>query len=759
MGKDYPYRPPVSEWAGTETVVRDDSKKNLPTDKDRTKETPLPPEAATPNSPSSGGGENMEDHGADIPRYVSIRPDNDIDKRPRTLPQPGEEYGTPTKYDYNMPTRRSLTAEYALFDWMYEPWEKVAWKRQRRQKGMDKRKSQLRYKKNKNRYRQKAKQYRQKNKQKIKRYNRRRQRNPQQHKRRRGTVLTAPEIMFAIGPDDFGYVHGVSPLTAMVTFATKSGSWASLPVVVFLSSVAFITDEDIDAMFALIDAVIGLEAYDDLTPDAVRGCAELFGIDWDGDADFKEHCQTLTGVSTLDDMTVDQLEMIDEALVHGDMGSIAEGVFEMTTRTMDDDDDEGNPYEVDPDDDALYYGEVNLLEYRKLAGDVFLYDQDYEVDPEIKHPEEGDLMFDPTGQEEYKRKPTQQHLPPAPGGGQYDDRNDNNSQPGSRVVNRGEGPSGFIQGPMTYPKAAATIPQIMANTIAPVHNRSRSLPAKLVYARPDTGYWRFEIRGKTDTYTVKVKGLKKGNTRYMKKAPVLVSCSCPFWRWQGPEHWGQRNGYLLGTPRGTASFPIIRDPDEGHWACKHVLSAFRLAQNYRIANNGEFWWGTEGGVIPVQDMKLAGMQFRKLKSPLKYMRASNVQRLALCDTSVSEPPDKHDTYFAEIEQWRTRGRGGRKLKKPVLEEIIRGVDDNCIVGFLDYHKMGENYWYIDYLKTRQDKRGAGYARKLVEEFYKEFAKPGGTIHWGKMMREEVGHLKDSMAKKYPEVDSIGAVYW
>ena len=151
-----------------------------------------------------------------------------------------------------------------------------------------------------------------------------------------------------------------------------------------------------------------------------------------------------------------------------------------------------------------------------------------------------------------------------------------------------------------------------------------------------------------------------------------------------------------------------------------------------------------------------GVEFREVDSPLQYSRAGNIKRLALCDSDVTEPARKHDTYFAEIERWRRRSKTGRMLKKKVLDEIIPGVADICVAGFLDYHTVGDDYWYIDYLKTRGDMRGKGYASQLVDEFFNRHAKPGVTVHFGKMMRKEVGHIKDKMAKKYPDVSVGGA---
>ena len=119
-----------------------------------------------------------------------------------------------------------------------------------------------------------------------------------------------------------------------------------------------------------------------------------------------------------------------------------------------------------------------------------------------------------------------------------------------------------------------------------------------------------------------------------------------------------------------------------------------------------------------------------------------------------------DAYFSEYQEWEYYGRGksrNRRLKKPRKGKLVPGVSDVCVIGFLDFHKYGDNGWYIDYMKTRGDKGGQGTASKLVDEFFKRYAEPGGMVHFGKMMRQEIGHLKDKMAEKYPDVDVIGAV--
>ena len=161
-------------------------------------------------------------------------------------------------------------------------------------------------------------------------------------------------------------------------------------------------------------------------------------------------------------------------------------------------------------------------------------------------------------------------------------------------------------------------------------------------------------------------------------------------------------------------------------------------------------------------MLAEGVEFHELDSPLKYSRAGNVRRLAYCDTSVTEPIGTRDAYFKEWENWRRYSKSGKRLKKPVLDEIVPGVSDVCVIGFLDYHKQGETrdgkiMWYIDYMKTRGDSSGQGVASKLVDEFFQRYVDPdGGHVHFGKMMQPQIGHLKDKMTEKYPGATVIGA---
>ena len=245
-------------------------------------------------------------------------------------------------------------------------------KRQRKQRGVDKIKAKQRYRKNRAKYKQRAKKrYRRlKNNSTFKKNRKTRRKNPQRFKRRKGGVWVAPDIAFSIGRDqDLGYVHSISPLTGLVNFHLVNGDFMSLPVSVFLCSVAFLTEQDIDAMFELIDAEIGLEAYGDMTPDAIKGTAELLGLD-PGSDEFGETCEDITGFRDLEGMSADELARLDTAMLAGSFEGkeIGEGDDPHEQQTDEDETDGGrypglDDFDVslmDRTDDDLIYGIVNI---------------------------------------------------------------------------------------------------------------------------------------------------------------------------------------------------------------------------------------------------------------------------------------------------------------------------------------------------------------------------------------------------------------
>jgi len=428
--------------------------------------------------------------------------------------------------------------EDSVFDsWMTGGQPKVAYagirvkrrpdKRRRKQRGGDKLKAKQRYRKNRMKSKlQSKKRYKVlKKNPAFKKQQQVRRKHPERFKMRHGEVLTAPEIAFAldVGPDGefrrtfgdddnltLGYLRNISGMTGLVHFYLAQPGQRmlrSMPVRDFLVAVAFLSPEDMEAAYDLIDAEVGIEAY-----------GEEFS-----------------------DYTDLNSELVNLYIVESDF--------------MHDDDDERNDEMdaqlIDPSDDDFYYGAVN-----KLASEVistFLY----EKRPPIM---DTDTVYDRADDHEDRtrrdRKPGDVLFGP------FDDSVED-SNPGSRVLPGGKD---------HVEKTAALIREIREGCGPDLVARSEGLKFKLSRADQKNAIWSFTVQGSKGSHRVRLKAIRKGNIRDIQKTHVRVSCSCPFWQWQGPEFHAKQGDYLYGKPRGLATKPDIKDPSGKHMACKHVLA-------------------------------------------------------------------------------------------------------------------------------------------------------------------------------------------
>jgi len=232
---------------------------------------------------------------------------------------------------------------------------KRRWKpgqRQRKSRGRTKTKRKEYNRKNRAKRRRYSQKWRDKNKNKgaFRSSEKKRRRS---NRRRRGSVLTVPDIAFLIGPEMLmGYIHSISPISGMVTIELEGSNVSqldSLPVEVFLRMAVFLTEQDINSFFELVDVEIGPQAYEDMDESMVKDCARRYDRDPDSD-DFKNDCFELTDEYELSSMGADQLEAVTTSIVQG---NIDDGF----SRSVEDADDPEIGDEYDP---HLFYGEVEV---------------------------------------------------------------------------------------------------------------------------------------------------------------------------------------------------------------------------------------------------------------------------------------------------------------------------------------------------------------------------------------------------------------
>lgn len=131
-------------------------------------------------------------------------------------------------------------------------------------------------------------------------------------------------------------------------------------------------------------------------------------------------------------------------------------------------------------------------------------------------------------------------------------------------------------------KVAVKISEIMRG----VNKRTlwKSGLCRVAVKRKDPGNlrWIFAVNCGNGPKLVNLKAERSKNMTRMARMEIRVRCSCPGWRWLGPEFHAKGSGYQDGKPRGTASTPDIKDPERHNRVCKHVAAVMREIKEWVV---------------------------------------------------------------------------------------------------------------------------------------------------------------------------------
>ena len=135
-----------------------------------------------------------------------------------------------------------------------------------------------------------------------------------------------------------------------------------------------------------------------------------------------------------------------------------------------------------------------------------------------------------------------------------------------------------------YPgqKAALRMGPIMQGLNPKYLQRAKSCSVGVSRFSKKSLRWIFSVDCGNGAKVVKLKATRRGNITQFSKMDLDIQCSCPAWRWQGPEHWSQSEEYLDGKPRGTATVPVIRDPSGINRVCKHVAAVLSHVKKWEV---------------------------------------------------------------------------------------------------------------------------------------------------------------------------------
>lgn len=132
-------------------------------------------------------------------------------------------------------------------------------------------------------------------------------------------------------------------------------------------------------------------------------------------------------------------------------------------------------------------------------------------------------------------------------------------------------------------KIALDLAQILDGTNPAIGARAAGCSVALKRADIRNLRWIFMVECGNGPKAVKLKGFRRRNSTRLVKMDLDTACSCKFTRWQGPEHHSKREDYLDGKPTGTASVPVIRDPEMINRVCKHVYSVLDHVRDWNVS--------------------------------------------------------------------------------------------------------------------------------------------------------------------------------
>jgi hypothetical protein len=128
-------------------------------------------------------------------------------------------------------------------------------------------------------------------------------------------------------------------------------------------------------------------------------------------------------------------------------------------------------------------------------------------------------------------------------------------------------------------KQAMTIRELISR--APAEVKSRAKEYRPLFVRSSNNTWVYNV----GDYTVRIKFKKiqprlrqqltqvqYDKLRKIKDRDTFVSCTCRFWKWNGPDFNAALHGYSE-RQFSDLSDPAIRDPELKYLICKHVYAA------------------------------------------------------------------------------------------------------------------------------------------------------------------------------------------
>ena len=140
---------------------------------------------------------------------------------------------------------------------------------------------------------------------------------------------------------------------------------------------------------------------------------------------------------------------------------------------------------------------------------------------------------------------------------------------------------------------AATFEMLMRQVykFPKVKERATKTTTRLIKADEKNLTWKYRVRGHEEYsskkgHVVTVKIDRDKNEKDMRKMTVKLTCTCPFWKYKGPDYNANRYNYLEGPQMSNGDSPKV-NPSQARKTliCKHVYAVGLLFQKFAAKHN------------------------------------------------------------------------------------------------------------------------------------------------------------------------------
>lgn len=135
-------------------------------------------------------------------------------------------------------------------------------------------------------------------------------------------------------------------------------------------------------------------------------------------------------------------------------------------------------------------------------------------------------------------------------------------------------------------KSAVTLWQLRQRTSPFSKKWAPGCHARVVRQEPRRARWIFRVRcnkpeSAPEGHLVRLQALP-GDQERLSRRDVLVSCSCPAWRYWGADYNAYNNGYSEAIRARLDQDQGIRDPGRTYLICKHVYALGKITTNINL---------------------------------------------------------------------------------------------------------------------------------------------------------------------------------